>query len=106
MDESKPPIPHSKFRLSSAFRRTSADVDIAPLEFTNSGELGVVESQSRSQQVELSRNAPSDGSSVAVYCQNEEEVREGFIIALRAMGVAVIEPPPEPAKSSVRGAKP
>jgi hypothetical protein len=46
----------------------------------------------------LRRNHPSDGSSVAVYCRNEAEVREGFLTALRAMGIADIEQHPEPAQ--------
>jgi len=33
---------------------------------------------------------------VAVYYRNEEEVREGFLIALRAMGVADVEQFPRP----------
>jgi hypothetical protein len=48
----------------------------------------------------------SDGPSVAVYWQNEEEVSEGFLTALSAMGVAGIEQLPEPAKPPIRGAKP
>ena len=106
MDESKPPFPPSEFRLRSASARTSAAIDTAPPELTNSGEFGAAEWQSRSGQVEPCRNDPCDGPSVAVYYRNEDEVREGFLVALRAMGIAVIEPPPEPAKSSVRGAKP
>ena len=40
------------------------------------------------------------------YYRNEEEVREGFLIALRAMGVAGAEQHSEPATPHVRGAKP
>ena len=80
MDESKPPIPLSEFRLQSASERTSADIDPAPAELAK--------------------------SAVAVYYRNEEEVGEGFLIALRAMGVPVVEQVPEPAKPPVRGAKP
>jgi hypothetical protein len=83
MDHSKPPIPPSEFGLRSASKRTSAGIDAAP------------EAQSD----------PPDRP-VAVYCRNEAEVREGFLVALRVMGVAVIEQYPEPAKLPVRGAKP
>jgi hypothetical protein len=44
-------------------------------------------------------------SSVAVYCRNGEEVREGFLVALRAMGIADAEPP-EQITPPVMGAKP
>jgi hypothetical protein len=96
MDERKPPIPPSEFPLRSASERTSVDVDPPPAEFAKSDELVAVERQSRSVQIEPCRNDFPDGPSVAVYYRNEEEVSEGFLIALRAMGVAVVEQPPEP----------
>jgi hypothetical protein len=96
MDDSKPPISSNEFRLRSASKRTSADIDPESAELTNSGELAAVERQ----------NDPPDRPSVAVYCQNEEEVREGFLIALRAMGVAVIDQFPEPPKPPARDAEP
>ena len=106
MDESKPPIPPSEFRLRSASERTSAAIDPESAASTNSGEFGAAERQSRFGQVEVRQSDPPDGPSVAVYYRNEEEVREGFLTALRAMGVAMVEQQPEPAKPSVRGAKP
>ncbi|MEO5699609.1 MAG: hypothetical protein ABIS17_03440 [Casimicrobiaceae bacterium] len=33
---------------------------------------------------------------IAVYYRNEGEVSEGFFMALRAMGFAIVEPLPEP----------
>ena len=103
MDESKPSIPPSKFRSASEW--TSADIDPPPAELAKSDELVAVERQSRSGQIEPCRNDFPDGPSVAVYYRNEEEVSEGFLIALRAMGVAVVDPP-EPAKLPVARAKP
>ena len=97
MDESKPSIPPSKFR--SASERTSADIDPPPAGLAKSDELVAVERQSRSGHIEPCRNDFSDRPSVAVYYRNEKEVREGFLIALSAMGVARVEEPP------VRGAK-
>jgi hypothetical protein len=82
MDDSKPPIPPSDFRLRSASERIPANIDPAP---AKSSELAAVEQQSR-----------SDGPKVAVYYRNEEEVREGFLIALRVMGVADVEQLPSP----------
>lgn len=85
MDQNRPPIPPSVFLPRSASERTSADIDPPP---------------------ESCRNDPADGSSVAVYYRNEDEVREGFLIALRAMGIAGDEQHSETATPSVRGAKP
>jgi hypothetical protein len=85
MDQKGPPIPPSDFLLRSASGRTSADIDPPP---------------------EPSRDDPADGPSVAVYYRDEKEVREGFLIALRAMGLGVAEEHPEPATPPVRGAKP
>ena len=104
MDESKPSIPTSKFRSASEW--TSADIDPSPAELAKSDGLVAVERQSRSGQIEPCRNDFSDGASVAVYYRNEEEVSEGFFIALGAMGIAIVEQPPEPAKPPVGGAKP
>jgi hypothetical protein len=78
MDESKPSIPSSEYRLRSAPARTAADID----------------------------PPPAGGPSVAVYYRNEEEVSREFLIALSAMGVVHAEQLPEPAKHPVRGAKP
>ena len=106
MDESKSSIPPSEVRLRSASDWTSADIDPAPAELAKSDELVAVERQSRSGQIEPCRSDFSDGPSVAVYYRNEEEVGEGFLIALSAMGVARVEQLPEPAKPPVRGTKP
>jgi hypothetical protein len=52
-----------------------------------------------SDQVERLPDDPKRESSLIVYCDGEQEIREGFAIALRAMGVeanflrAVIVPP-------------
>ena len=92
MDESKPPISPSESRLRSASARIAADIDPAP---AKSAERVAVEPQSR-----------SDGPTVAAYYRNEEEVSEGFLIALRAMGIPVVEQPPEPTKLPAARAKP
>ena len=106
MDESKPSIPHSEFRLQSASEWTSADIDPPPAELAKSDELVALERQSCSGQIEPRRNDFSDQRSVTVYYRNEEEVSRGFLIALGVMGVARTEHLPEPAKPPVRGAKP
>jgi hypothetical protein len=106
MDERKPSIPPGEFCLRPGSEGTSADIDPPPAELAKSGELAAVERQTRSGQIEVCRNDFSDRPSVAVYYRNEEEVREGFLIALTAMGVARVEQLPEPAKPPVRGTKP
>ena len=106
MDESKPPIPPSESGLRSASQRIAADIDPARAQLARSAEHVAVEPQSRSAHIEAGRDDPSDGPSVAVYYRNEEEVRDGFLIALRAMGVADAEQLPEPAKPPVRDGKP
>ena len=106
MDNSKPPIPPNEFRLRSASERTSADIDAAPPRLMNPGERAAAEPQSRSGQVEPCRNDPPDKPSMAVYYRNEGEVSEGFFIALRAMGVAIVEPLPGPPRHPVRGTRP
>ncbi|UPJ71346.1 hypothetical protein [Bradyrhizobium sp. 187] len=85
MDQSRPPIPPSVFLLRSASERTSADIEPPP---------------------ESCRNDPADGSSVAVYYRNEDEVREGFLIALRAAGIAGDEQHSEAATPPFCGTKP
>jgi hypothetical protein len=106
MDESKTPIPPGEFRLRSASKWISADIDSAPAEFAKSDELIAVQRQSHSGQIEPCQKDFSNEPSVAVYYRNEEEVSEGFLIALSAMGLARVEQVPEPAKPFVRGEKP
>jgi hypothetical protein len=106
MDESKPPISPSELDPASASGRTSAVVDSPSADLAKSDELVAREQQCHSGQIEPCRSDFSDGPSVAVYYRNEEEVSRGFLIALSAMGVAVVEQPPEPAKLHVRKAKP
>jgi hypothetical protein len=89
MDERKHPIPPGEFRLRSASGRNLADIDPPPAGLAKSDDLVAI-----------------DGSSVAVYCGSEEEVCEGFLLALTVMGVARVEQLSEPAKPSVTEEKP
>jgi hypothetical protein len=104
MDEIKPSIPHSKLRLRSASERLSAFIDTAPPEWAS--EFADAEPQCSSGQVKPCRNGPRDAPSVAVYYRDEAEVRDGFLIALHAMGLAGVEQHSEPAMPSTGGAKP
>jgi hypothetical protein len=105
MDKSKPPIPPGKFRLRSAPERIPADIDPASAQLAKS-DVVAIERQGRSGHIEARRNDSSDGPAATAYYRDEVEVREGFLIALRAMGIAFVEQLPEPAKPPVRGAKP
>ena len=85
MDENGLPIPPDDFLSRSALERTSADIDPPP---------------------DPCRNDPADAPSVAVYYRDEAEVRDGFLIALRAMGFAEVEQHSEPSTPPAGGAKP
>jgi hypothetical protein len=106
MDESKSSIPPNELDPWSASDRTSAVAGALPADLAKSNELVALGRQRHSDQSEPCRNDLPNGSSVVVYCGNEEEVSRGFLIALRAMGVAVVEQPTEPAKPPVARAKP
>jgi hypothetical protein len=87
MDESKPSISPDEFRLRSGSEGTSADIDPPPAASAKSDQLADIERQNRSGQIEVCPDDFSDRPSVAVYYRNEEEIREGFLIALTAMGL-------------------
>ena len=106
MDDSKPSIPPGEFRLQSGSEWTCAEPDPPLAGLTKSHKLVALEWQSRSGQIDPSRNDFSDEASVVVYYRDEEDVSQGFLVALSAMGVARIEQVPEPAKPPFRGAKP
>ena len=106
MDESKPPIPPSELDPAPASGRTSAFVDSPSADLAKSDDLVAREQQCHSGQIEPCRSDFSDGPSVAVYFRNEEEVSRGFLIALSAMGVAVVEQLSQPAKPPIGKEKP
>jgi hypothetical protein len=106
MDERKHLIPPNQLYLRPASSWTSAVGDSPTADLAKSDDLVARERQRHSDQSELCRNDLANEPSVVVYYSNEEEVSRGFLIALRAMGVAVVEQPPEPAKPPVARAKP
>jgi hypothetical protein len=106
MDESRPPTPPIDFLLPSASERTSGDVDQAPMAPAKSDIFSAVRRQSLSGQDELCRADLAGGTSVAVYYQDEAEVRDGFLIALRAMGLADAERHSESATPPVGRTRP
>jgi hypothetical protein len=78
MDESKPSFPSDELSLQPASDWKWAVVDAPPADLAKSDRLAAPGRQNHSDQ----------------------------FIALRAMGVAVVEQPPEPVKPPVAGAKP
>jgi hypothetical protein len=100
MDESKPSIPSDQLSLRPASDWKSTVVDAPPADLAKSDKLVPL---GRQRQSELCRNDLPNGPSGVVYCGNEEEVIRGFLIALRAMGVAEVE---QPAKPPIARAKP
>ena len=106
MDESKPSILSDELSLRPASDWKPAVVDAPLADLAKPDKLVAPGGQRHSDESELCRDDQPDGPSVVVFCGNEEEVSRGFLIALRAMGVAVVEQPPEPAKPPVARAKP
>jgi hypothetical protein len=106
MDEGKPSIPSHKLGPRPASDWKSGVVDAPPADLAKSDKFVAPGRQRHSDQYEFCRNDPPNAPSVVVYCGNEEEVSRGFLIALRAMGVAAVEPPPEPAEPPAARAKP
>ena len=100
MDDRKPALRPDELSLRSASGRPSAAVR-SPLH-----ELVGPERQSRSAQIEPCQTDIPEGDSVVVYYGSEEAVAQGFLIALRAMGVAGIEQTPELSKPPFGRAKP
>jgi hypothetical protein len=98
MDDSKNPIFSNKLSPQSASDQPSA-VDGLPADPVSSRTLVARGRHPHSDQNTPWQNGPSRGASTVVYCGSEERVREGFLVALKAMGVAVVEEPAEAAKA-------
>ena len=105
MDESKNSIFPSELDLRSAPDRLSGVVDALPADLASSRNPIPRERPSPADQITRWRNDPSRGASTVVYCGSEEEVRQGFLIALNAMGVAVVDEPAEAARAPLARVK-
>ncbi|MGY4432871.1 hypothetical protein ACVWWO_005348 [Bradyrhizobium sp. F1.13.1] len=106
MDKNRPPITPIDFDMPSASERTSGDFDPVPMAPATSDESPAARWQPHSGQVEPCRADLAGRTSVAVYYRDEPEVRDGFLIALRAMGFADAERHSEPATPPVGRTKP
>jgi hypothetical protein len=106
MDESKNSISPNELIPGPASDRKPAVVGALHADLARSHGPVVPGPQRHSDQINLRRNDLSSGRSFVVYCGNEEEVTQGFLIALNAMGVVEFEKLVEPAKAPVAGVKP
>jgi hypothetical protein len=102
MDESHNSIPPNEVDRWSALDLTSAVADSPASDLARSRERAALRRQPHSEQMDRF----SGGASVAVYCGNQDEVSQGFLVALGAMGVAVFEEGAEPARPSFPRLKP
>jgi hypothetical protein len=106
MDESKNSISPNKLIPGPASDRKSAAVGAPHADLARSHEPVAPGPQRHTDQINFRRNDLSSGASFVVYCGDEEEIAQGFLIALGAMGVVEFEKPAEPAKAPVAGVKP
>ena len=97
MDDSQNPISSNELNLQPASNRPSA-VDELPADLASSRTL-IARERHPSDQITPWQNDRSRSASTVVYCGSREDVHEGFLIALNAMGVAVVEEPTEAAKA-------
>ena len=100
MDESPNSIPPNEVDCRSASDLTSAVADPPLADLARSRERVALRRQPHSEPIGFLENDRSGGASVVVYCGSEEEVSQGFLIALGAMGAAVFEAGAEPAAAS------
>lgn len=106
MDERHNSIPPNEVDRWSALDPTSAVADSAPADPARSRERAAPRRHPHSEQIDLRRSEFSGGASVAVYCGNQDEVSQGFLIALGVMDVAVFEAGAEPAAAPDAPIKP
>jgi hypothetical protein len=106
MDDSQNPIPPNELDLWFASERTSTVAEGLPAELARSSERAALSQQRHCDQINLCQNDLCSEASIVVYCGSEEEVAQGFLHALLAMGVVEVEQPPEPEKPPLARAKP
>ena len=108
MDERKPPIPLSEIdpRPAPASGSTSAVIDSPAADLTEPDDPVAREQHNHSGRIEACRNDSRRGAAVAVYYRNAQEVSEGFLTALGAMGIATGRTTPPIPRSQPRGAIP
>jgi hypothetical protein len=106
MDEREPPVPPNELNLQPASGRISAVADPATADLSQSDMHVAPGPRRHTGQSEPCRDELTTESSVVVYYGDDEEVSRGFLIALRAMGVPLVEQPSEPPEPPVARAKP
>jgi hypothetical protein len=105
MDDSQNPILPNELDPRVASERTSTAVEGLPAELARSRERAALSQLHHSDQINLRPNDVCEEGSIVVYCGSEEEVAQGFLHALLAMGVVEVEQPPEPKTPSLARAK-
>jgi hypothetical protein len=105
MDDSQNPIPPNELDPTFDSGRTSSVPEGMPAEFARSRERAALPQQHYSDHVNLCRDDFCSEGSIVGYCGSEEEVAQGFLHALLAMGVVEVEQPPEPEKPPLARAK-
>jgi len=105
MDERKPATPLRERDPQPASDGTSIAVDSPSAHLTTSTGFVAPGSARHADKSGPCQIGLPDGPSVVVYCGDEEEVSRGFLMALRAMGVAVVDQASEPVKPPVARAK-
>ena len=98
MDDSQNPISSNELNLQPASNRPSA-VDALPADLASSRTPIARERHPPPDQITPWQNDRFRSASTVVYCGSEEDVHEGFLIALNAMGVVVVEEPTEATKA-------
>jgi hypothetical protein len=106
MDDSQNPILPNELDPRFASERTSTVAEGLPAELARSRERAALSQQHHSDQINLCRNDLCSEGAIVVYCGSEEEVAQGFLHALLAMGVVEVEQFPEPEKPPLARAKP
>jgi hypothetical protein len=106
MDEGKLPLSSDELTSRPASDGKPTVVDATLADSARSDQPVALGRQRHPDLSELCRNDLPDGPSVLVYCGSAEEVSQGFLIALCAMGVAMAEHTPEPEMPAVARAKP
>jgi hypothetical protein len=106
MDDSQNPIPSNELDLGFASEQPSTVPDGLPAGLARARERAALSQQRHSDQINLCQNDLCSEASIVVYCGSEEEVAQGFLHALLAMGVVAVEQPSEPAKPPLARAKP
>ena len=106
MDDSHKPIISNELDPRVASEQSSTVAEGLSAELARSRERAALSQPHHSDQINPRPNDLCAEDSIVVYCGSEEEVAQGFLDALLAMGVVEIEQPSQPEKPPLPRAKP